>query len=683
MITLTYDDLNRIASKNSSDVNISFAYDSQYRGTLANITMGDIVYKYTYDKRLRPVKEEVLIDGSWVTTGMSYDSMDRLVEKRLPSTDLEYLYNKQGKVKQIPGFITDANFNAFGSVLNRSYYNNRITAFTYDSENNRLTRIKTDSLQQLDYTYDNVGNVRSINDSVNSRMYRMGYDGLDRLVNTTINSDIYQYEYDSIGNIRRIVRGNTAKRLVYNGRIAHAPSQIIDFTPGAGVYNAQDLGSDNRNRTIEFFLVNEGSANLTDVNWSVDFGTATVDSTIPFNLSGEQVMVIVENSYSSGGSYDLNVSTSWDTNVFEDSFGVRAGSLKLLASNLTQSYTELMIENGVSETATGVEWNCSNGIASVPFNISGNAGAMAIIAYNYSSPGRMALLCNVSSDDGGGNKTTSFGIKGLEILNYSLTHLDTNSKQIEFFIRNNYYPLTVTWEIRSDGQSFSDLISMGTDNVTRVSQVINYTTDGVKTVNVTVSSGSITDDYQDQFTINAFEIARYFRALNTTERILSFDIFNRWPSNLSVSWNLSDPALVNSIYLTQDESLMIIIEENYTTQGRKEPEVNAYSGSFLDKLQDWFDNHIVEVFDFQTLSESISSTISQIMARSNSGSKTVSWKLDTGKENLTSNEAIELNESSGAIVIVEHSYTSSKVYLTNASINDSEYKDYAESVAIP
>ncbi|MFC1715686.1 toxin TcdB middle/N-terminal domain-containing protein [Candidatus Poribacteria bacterium] len=684
VITLAYDAINRITSKNSSNVNISFAYDNQYLGTLSNITMGDIKYKYSYDKRLRPTKEEVNLDGNWITTGMSYDSMDRLVEKRLPSTDLEYIYNRQGKVQKITGFITDANFNAVGSLANRTYSNNLISKFTYDSENNRLNQITTGALQQLDYTYDNVGNIDSITDAVNSRNYTMSYDGLDRLANTTINSDIYQYEYDSIGNIKRIVRDNTAKRLIYNGRLAHAPSQIIDFTPGAGVYNAQDLDSGNRNRTIEFFLINEGSSNLIDVNWSVNFGPNTVDSTVSFNLSNEQIMVIVQNNYSSGGSYDSNISTSWDANPFEDGFGVKAQSLELLGSNMTESYMEFIFENHVSESATGVEWNCPNGVVStLPFNISGNSGAMAIIAYNYSSPGYKTVLCNVSSNDGSGNRTTDFELNGLEILNYSLTHLDTDSKRVKFFIKNHYYPLTVTWQIKSDGQTFSDPISMGTGNVTAISQIINYTTDGEKIVNITVSSGSIKDTYQDQFTINAFGIERYFRySFNTTERIISFDLLNNWPSNLSVSWNISNPSLANSTNLDQDESLMIIIEENYT-QGRKEPTISASSGAMSGTFTDWFDIYIVHLLDLQSLSESVASTITEIIARSNSGSRTVSWNLDTGKENVTASDTTTINESSGVMVIIEHSYASSAVYLTNATVNDSTYEDHAAGVAIP
>ena len=71
------------------------------------------------------------------------------------------------------------------------------------------------------------------------------------------------------------------------------------------------------------------------------------------------------------------------------------------------------------------------------------------------------------------------------------------------------------------------------------------------------------------------------------------------------------------------------------------------------------------------------------MARNTYGARTISWNLDTGKENITSTNITNINESSDVIILVEHSYASSKVYLTNATINDSTYDDYTEGVAIP
>jgi len=683
VITLSYDKLNRILNKNSTDVNISFEYDQQYDGTLSNITMGGVSFKYSYDERMRVVKEEAYLGGSWIETGISYDSMDRIIEKRLPSTDLEYFYNKQGKVRRINDLINNASYNAFGSILNRSYDNNLVTKFSYYPSDNRLSQITTGSLQSLAYAYDDVGNIRSIRDSVQSRNYSMGYDGLDRLINTTINDDLYQYEYDSIGNIKRIVRADEAKRLIYGGLIPHAPSQIIDSTPLAGAYSAKTLATGSRNRTFEFFIVNEKLTDLTSINWTIDFGQNTVASTRQINLTSRPVMVLVQNNYTSGGSYDINISTGNDDNVFEERFGVRAKSLGLITNNRTLAFIEFIVENDVKEQLNDVRWNCSNGIgAELPFNLTGNNETMVLIGYNYSNYGTKKITCYANATDGYENKTTEFEIKGLEILNFTLTDLSTNTKRVRFNIKNHYYPLTANWEIKTDS-AHAGSVSLQTDEVKNVSQDITYTTDGDKTINISVYSGSIRYSEEYKFNIEALEIDQYYRySANKTNRIISFIVTNEWPDNLSVSWNITDPSLMNSTYLNQNDTLLVIIAENYTAEGRKDEAVNVYSDSFLSTLEDWFNIYIVEMLDLQTLSESVSSTVSELVARSDSGKQTISWKLDTGEANITSIIPIHINESDRVIILVESNYTGSGVYLTNASINTSSSKDHKGGIAI-
>ena len=682
-VEIAYDSLNRITNKTTASDNITYTYDYDLKGTLTNVTINNITIKYEYDERKRVTKETKIIDGISFEKSISYDSMDRIIEKRLPSDELEHFYNKQGSVSNITNYIKSANYNAFGSLLNRSYNNNLISNFNYNSTNNRLIQIKTSSLQQLDYGYDAVGNVMSITDSIADRNYKMGYDSLDRLVNTTINNDLYQYEYDSIGNIKRIVRGNDAKRLTYNGDIPHAPSQVIDYNAGAGAYSAKDLDTDNRNRTIEFFLIKETAAAQNNVNWSVNFGDNNkASSTIGVNVSSP-VMVLVQNNYSGGGSYNLNISTDTDANIYKNKFGISIKSLELLSTNKTLSTIKLVIGNDISETAANVEWACNNGNkSSSSFTIAGNNNKTILIDYNYSSPGEKTLLCNVTSDEGNDNKTTTFEIKGLKIENYTITKTDTNKRNIGFNIKNYYHPLTVTWKVESDGQTLSDSIDIDTDEVKNITQNITYTTDGDKTVNITVSSGSIEDSNTYQFKIEALEIARYDKYnISNTYKITSFNIFNYWPSTLNVNWNITDPSIKNGTALAQNKSVIVIIAENYTTEGRKDETVNAQSGSFSNTLEDWFNIHIVQLLDFQVLSESVSSTVSEIIARTNVGNETISWQLDTGEENITSNTPIPLNVNK-TIILIEHNYSSSGVYLTNASINSSSYSDYSEGVVI-
>ncbi len=685
VITMSYDALNRVLNKNSTDVNISFSYDTQYYGTLRSITMGDVIFRYTYDKRMRVTNEEVYLNGSWIETGVSYDSMDRIVEKRLPSTDLEYYYNKQGKVSNISDFISSAHYNAFGSISNRTYDNNLVTKFSYTASNNRLTNIQTTSLQNLAYTYDDVGNIMSINDSVADRVYRMGYDGLDRLINTTINREVYRYEYDSIGNIKKIVRGDSAKRLLYEGGIPHAPSNVMDIDSGAGVYSIKSINESTKDRTIEFYLINEKNFSLTAVNWSVDFGDGNVvNSPSPVDISGGIVRVIAENSYGAGGDYTVNVTSDHDWSLSEDKFGVKVKSLELINNDKTECAIKLVIGNDLDVTANNVNWECDTGNkSSSVLTIAGNSNETVFIDYNYSSVGDKILVCNVSSSEGADNKTIDFELKGLKIQNFTLTDLGMATQGVEFNIYNHYYPLDVTWVIDSDGQTFTNSVSLGTNESSLVSQDITYTTDGDKRVNVTAYSGSIRDTEEYDFETNAFDIDRYTRLdYNTTRKIISFIITNQWPQNLSTSWNITDPSLKNTTSLMQNDTLMVLLETNYTTEGKKEPSVNVYSSGLLTTLNDWFNIYIVEMLDLQVLKEGIGSTISEITARSDTGNNTISWQLDTGYENLTSSQTISINETDRLLIFVEHNYSSSGIYKTNASVNTSSNQDHASGVVV-
>lgn len=112
-ITLTYDALNRLTSKNSTDVNETYTYDAQYQGTLTNLTMNSVTCQYNYDDRLRTISKTDTIESVPFTTSYLYDSQNRLISEEGLGNDVDYLYNRQGVIRSIPGYITDAKYDAF------------------------------------------------------------------------------------------------------------------------------------------------------------------------------------------------------------------------------------------------------------------------------------------------------------------------------------------------------------------------------------------------------------------------------------------------------------------------------------------------------------------------------------------------------------------------------------------
>ncbi|MEK6808202.1 MAG: hypothetical protein AABY14_00780, partial [Nanoarchaeota archaeon] len=350
-VTISYDDLNRIKAKNTTGINITYTYDSQLEGTLTNVTTNNITIKYKYDNKKRITKETRIIDGITFEKNIAYDSSNRPIQAVITNNDLEYYHNKQGKISKIlsntaPYYIKSATYNAFATVTQREYGNNLLTNISYNSGNNRIATIKTASSQNLAYEYDNAGNIMAIKDTANRINITMGYDSLDRLTNTTMNNNRYQYEYDAIGNIKRIVSGNTSKRLIYNNNIPHAPSQIIDGISGAGIYHARTLSTGNINKTIEFFLIPEKKDPVL-VNWTLNTGDKLITGNITINITNS-VMVLVQNNFSSGGAYNLNISSGYDSNAFTERFGIKSKSLSLLKNNKSIAHLEFLLTNDLS-----------------------------------------------------------------------------------------------------------------------------------------------------------------------------------------------------------------------------------------------------------------------------------------------------------------------------------------------
>ena len=393
-LILGYDSLNRILYKNGTTKNISFSYDQQYQGTLSSVNYTNISYSYVYDKRLRATEEHFSAFSRDFITGMAYDSTDRILETHLPDgEDFDYYYNLQGKIAKVHNYVNQSYYNPFGNPLNRSFFNQKLTAYSYDAENARLRQIKTDSSQILNYSYDSVGNVLKIDDQANSRLYSMSYDNLDRLTNVTINSFTWLYSYDALGRVLKVIKNNSVTTaLKYENSVLHFPSDVIDFNTSVDVYRETSLNTSSKSKVFSLYLINEKNSSLQDVSWIASFDDGQkINSTQDFNLTKkENVLVIVEHTYSSGGNYIINFTgrtgnAANDYELLNLLFGAKADSLKILEQNATTIITQFDAKNTLSEIFLNWNWQCNNGIvSSEPFNMSANENLIVIMEHNYS-----------------------------------------------------------------------------------------------------------------------------------------------------------------------------------------------------------------------------------------------------------------------------------------------------------
>ncbi|MDP7610144.1 MAG: toxin TcdB middle/N-terminal domain-containing protein [Candidatus Woesearchaeota archaeon] len=230
IIHLTYDQLNRITHKEFSEGDITYTYDVNTLGTLTSIQTPTLLRNFWYDNKFRKIREEKVIDGTSFDTLYSYDSMDRLISKTLPNEEIiNYEYNDQSLLESIPSIINNIDYNEMSQTSTRNYANNLDTQFEYEPYNYRLHEISTENIQELEYSYDNIGNVLQTNDIMNNKISEFEYDDLHRLTHAQRPSDFdIHYIYDSIGNLLDISSERLNATFYYNNGLAHTPIMIND-----------------------------------------------------------------------------------------------------------------------------------------------------------------------------------------------------------------------------------------------------------------------------------------------------------------------------------------------------------------------------------------------------------------------------------------------------------------------
>ena len=214
-INFVYDDLNRLALKDyPTGADVTYTYDDpsvpNAIGRLTRVTDAVGTTSFEYDALGRTVKEEKAVDGVTYIVLKAYDRPGRLTQLIYPDgAQITYTYDSGGNLEQVSDgstdYITYNDYNARGQVRQATYGNGVVTDYIYDDRtfllSHLLTQKDTTKLQDLAYTFDNVGNILSITDGVNASSQTFEYDDLYRLTQADGVGWGRQYSYDSVGNI--------------------------------------------------------------------------------------------------------------------------------------------------------------------------------------------------------------------------------------------------------------------------------------------------------------------------------------------------------------------------------------------------------------------------------------------------------------------------------------------------
>ncbi|WP_406656532.1 FG-GAP-like repeat-containing protein [Methanolobus sp. ZRKC2] len=286
-IDLTYDALDRVTAIDyPSDDDVSFTYDLEYNGTLSQVTKGNIASGYDYDLRYRVEDETVTLDSTPYTTSYEYDSMDRPTRITYPNGEnVNLAYNAQTQLESVEGVVDNLDYNARNQISTKELSNGVVTSYTYDTTKLLLDRIYTASLQDLNYDFDDVGNILEIEDNVLNSVKTYGYDDLDRLTSAdmSVNSvPTYQrdFTYDPYGCIQQVDENSvTISSYGYAGKPFHAPVS----------YNGNTLDYDSNGNLVEDddFTYSYNDANqLREVRYS---GNSSLVEKYWYDADGQRV----------------------------------------------------------------------------------------------------------------------------------------------------------------------------------------------------------------------------------------------------------------------------------------------------------------------------------------------------------------------------------------------------------
>ena len=159
-------------------------------------------------------------------TAWDYDAAGRVITTTYPTGEaVRTAYNLRGLPTGVTGldaYLVDAAYNAAGQPLWQDWGNTRRTTYAYDTETLRLQSLQVSgNLLDLAYTYDDVGNLRTITDAGNAgQVQTFTYDARDRLLtaHTTAAGQGQCHEtygYDLMGNIITRTVGGDPRTYTY------------------------------------------------------------------------------------------------------------------------------------------------------------------------------------------------------------------------------------------------------------------------------------------------------------------------------------------------------------------------------------------------------------------------------------------------------------------------------------
>ncbi len=247
--TYTYDDLNRLTNINypGSTPDVIMVYDKN--DNITSVSSNIAIKNFVYDNNDNLDKETHIIDGLSFLIDYTLNSLDSINTIKYPSGRIvTYTPNDLGRPTKVSPYLSSVSYFPSGQPQQLVYANNKTTNLTLTNRN-WIDRITNSNIVELDYGYDNVGNITSINDAIDAQYnLSLGYDNINRLDTANGAWGSGSINYDIAGNISSKNIGST--NLNYNYNTANRLTSITGAKSYSFTYD--NYGNVTNNGTSSF-----------------------------------------------------------------------------------------------------------------------------------------------------------------------------------------------------------------------------------------------------------------------------------------------------------------------------------------------------------------------------------------------------------------------------------------------
>jgi YD repeat-containing protein len=220
----TYDALDRLRSTTYPGATPAITNTYNKNGKLLSSNAAGGNRNFVYDAVDNLIQDSLTLDGHIFTVHFKYNGNGDLSGITYPQSSrvVSYAPDALGRPTMVSGYVSNVKYWPSGLIQSITYNNGTVS--TYD-QNARLwpstfTTQKTATATAYlnsSYTYDGVGNLASISDTVDSNFNRtLGYDGINRLTSAAGFWGQGNITYDGGGNLTSQTLGQSSLAYAYD-----------------------------------------------------------------------------------------------------------------------------------------------------------------------------------------------------------------------------------------------------------------------------------------------------------------------------------------------------------------------------------------------------------------------------------------------------------------------------------